>query len=111
MSKRILFVDDEPMILEAIQHGLRCMRAEWEVKFANSGAEALEMMGQIPFDIVITDMRMPGMDGAQLLERDTLERYALFSRGNRTGRLFCARWARAISIWRNHATSMNLKKS
>ena len=68
MSKRILFVDDEPMILEAIQHGLRCMRAEWEVKFANSGAEALEMMGQIPFDIVITDMRMPGMDGAQLLE-------------------------------------------
>lgn len=68
MSKRILFVDDEPMILEAIQHSLRNMRAEWEVKFANSGVEALETMAQIPFDLVITDMRMPGMDGAQLLE-------------------------------------------
>jgi len=68
MSKRILFVDDEPMILEAIQHSLRSMRAEWDVKFANSGREALETMALIPFDVVITDMRMPGMDGAQLLE-------------------------------------------
>ncbi|MFZ3341740.1 MAG: response regulator [Terriglobales bacterium] len=68
MSKRILFVDDEPMILEAIQHSLRSMRAEWEVKFATSGAEALETMSQTAFDVVITDMRMPGMDGAQLLE-------------------------------------------
>src|ERR1700690_3482080 len=69
MSKRILFVDDEPMILEAIQHSLRSMRAEWDVKFANSGREALETMALIPFDVVITDMRMPGMDGAQLLEQ------------------------------------------
>lgn len=68
MSKRILFVDDEPMILEAIQHSLRSMRREWEVKFANSGAEALETMAHNPFDVVITDMRMPDMDGAQLLE-------------------------------------------
>ena len=68
MNKQILFVDDEPMILEAIQHGLRSMRGEWEVKLANSGAEALEAMAQTPFDVVITDMRMPGMDGAQLLE-------------------------------------------
>jgi HD-like signal output (HDOD) protein len=68
VSKRILFVDDEPMILEAIQHSLRSMRAEWDVKSANSGAEALEMMAQTPIDVVITDMRMPGMDGAQLLE-------------------------------------------
>jgi HD-like signal output (HDOD) protein len=68
MNKRILFVDDEPMILQGIQHSLRGMRAEWEVKLANSGAEALETMAQTPFDVVITDMRMPGMDGAQLLD-------------------------------------------
>ncbi len=66
--KRVLFVDDEPMILQGIQHSLRSMRAEWEVQFANGGAEALETMGRAPFDVVISDMRMPGMDGAQLLE-------------------------------------------
>jgi HD-like signal output (HDOD) protein/CheY-like chemotaxis protein len=68
MNKRILFVDDEPMILQGIQHSLRGMRAEWEVELANSGAEALETMEKSPFDVVITDMRMPGMDGAQLLD-------------------------------------------
>jgi len=68
MNKRILFVDDEPMILQGIQHSLRGMRAEWEVALANSRAEALETMAQAPFDVVITDMRMPGMDGAQLLD-------------------------------------------
>jgi len=68
MNKRILFVDDEPMILQGIQHSLRGMRAEWEVALANSGAEALETMAKTPFDVVITDMRMPGMDGAQLLD-------------------------------------------
>jgi HD-like signal output (HDOD) protein len=68
MNKRILFVDDEPMILQGIQHSLRGMRAEWEVELANSGAEALETMEQTSFDVVITDMRMPGMDGAQLLD-------------------------------------------
>ena len=56
------------MILQGIQHSLRGMRAEWEVSLANSGAEALETMAQAPFDVVITDMRMPGMDGAQLLD-------------------------------------------
>jgi len=68
MNKRILFVDDEPMILQGIQHSLRGMRAEWEVELANSGPQALEAMAQTPFDVVITDMRMPGMDGAQLLD-------------------------------------------
>src|SRR5580658_4320206 len=68
MNKRILFVDDEPMILQGIQHSLRGMRAEWEVELAGSGAQALETMERTPFDVVITDMRMPGMDGAQLLD-------------------------------------------
>jgi HD-like signal output (HDOD) protein len=68
MNKRILFVDDEPMILQGIQHNLRGMRGEWEVELAGSGVEALATMEQAPFDVVITDMRMPGMDGVQLLD-------------------------------------------
>ena len=69
MSKRILFVDDEPMMLQGIQRSLRAMRSDWEmVQFAGSGVEALETMAQAPFDVVITDMRMPGMDGAEFLD-------------------------------------------
>jgi HD-like signal output (HDOD) protein/CheY-like chemotaxis protein len=68
MNKRILFVDDEPMVLQGIERSLRSMRAEWEIEFATGGPEALERMSRGPFDVVITDMRMPGMDGAQLLE-------------------------------------------
>jgi HD-like signal output (HDOD) protein len=68
MNKRILFVDDEPLVLQGIQRSLRTMRAEWEIELANNGPEALATMEQAPFDVVITDMRMPGMDGAQLLD-------------------------------------------
>ncbi|HEY1239790.1 MAG TPA: response regulator [Bryobacteraceae bacterium] len=67
--KRILFVDDEPKILEGLQRMLRSMRKEWEMVFAHSGEEALRMLAASPFDVVVTDMRMPEMDGAQLLEQ------------------------------------------
>src|SRR5579871_3617695 len=69
MNKKILFVDDEPMVLQGIQRSLRGMRGEWDAEFATSGAEALETMARDHFDVVITDMRMPGMSGAQLLEQ------------------------------------------
>ena len=68
MAKRILFVDDEPMVLSGLQRSLRLMRSEWEMVFAPGGNEALAAMDQQQFDIIVTDMRMPGMDGAQLLE-------------------------------------------
>lgn len=69
MSKRILFVDDEPMVLSGLQRSLRSMREEWEMAFVTSGAEALRLMEQHPFDIIVTDMRMPVMTGAELLEQ------------------------------------------
>jgi YesN/AraC family two-component response regulator len=69
MNRRILFVDDEPMVLQGLQRSLHNMRAEWEVEFAGSGSEALETMARSSFDVVITDMRMPGMDGGQLLHQ------------------------------------------
>jgi HD-like signal output (HDOD) protein/ActR/RegA family two-component response regulator len=69
MNKRILFVDDEPMVLQGLQRSLHGMRSEWDMAFASSAPEALETMARSPFDVVITDMRMPGMDGAHLLDQ------------------------------------------
>ncbi len=67
MKRRILFVDDEPNVLQSIRRMLHSARAEWEMQFVKSGPEALDMLAQEPFDVVVTDMRMPKMDGAQLL--------------------------------------------
>jgi len=66
-KKRILFVDDEPRLLEGLQRTLRSMRQEWEMRFAGSGQEALEYLSKEPVDVIVSDMLMPGMDGAQLL--------------------------------------------
>ena len=66
-KRRILFVDDEANVLSGLRRMLRRMRNEWEMAFAESGAEALEMLNRRRFDVVVSDMRMPGMDGAQLL--------------------------------------------
>ena len=67
MKKSLLMVDDEPMVLSGLQRSLRSMRDEWAIEFAGSGDEALEAMARHNFDVIVTDMRMPGMDGAQLL--------------------------------------------
>lgn len=67
MKKRILFVDDEPMILQGLQRMLRPMRDEWDMVFVEGGERALAGMAERRFDVVVTDMRMPVMNGAQLL--------------------------------------------
>jgi putative nucleotidyltransferase with HDIG domain len=66
--KRILFVDDEVSILDGLKRMLRPMRNEWDMSFAPGGEAALSMLEAAPFDVIVTDMRMPGMDGATLLE-------------------------------------------
>jgi HD-like signal output (HDOD) protein len=63
----ILFVDDESNILEGLQRMLRSMRHEWNLYFAQSGAEALTILATQNIDVIVSDIRMPGMDGAQLL--------------------------------------------
>jgi HD-like signal output (HDOD) protein len=65
--KRILFVDDEAMILEALERSLHPMRHEWEMRFANGATEGLARMAECAADVVVSDMRMPQMNGAQLL--------------------------------------------
>lgn len=65
--KRILFVDDEPAILDAIKRMLRVARGRWDLQFAVGGEAALEACEAGSFDLVFSDMRMPRMDGATLL--------------------------------------------
>jgi HD-like signal output (HDOD) protein len=67
VKRRVLFVDDEPKILQGLQRMLRSMRNEWEMEFAENGHQALDVLNGRPFDVVVADMRMPGMDGCQLL--------------------------------------------
>ena len=65
--QRVLFVDDEPRVLRGL---LRLLRDErWELHTAESAADALQMMAGGPYDVVVSDYRMPGMDGVTLLER------------------------------------------
>ncbi|MEW5847940.1 MAG: response regulator [Myxococcota bacterium] len=69
VKKRILFVDDEPMILAGLQNTLRPLRREWDTVFVDSGAAALDQLAAAPFDVIVSDMRMPRMDGATLLQQ------------------------------------------
>src|SRR5687768_15469746 len=63
----VLFVDDDPLILQGLQRMLRPMRNDWEMNFVDSGSRALETMASNPSHVVVSDMRMPGMNGAELL--------------------------------------------
>ncbi|MDR3436679.1 response regulator [Telmatospirillum sp.] len=65
---RILFVDDEPHVLNGLRRAISAVSRDWEMTFCGSGEEAIARMAQMPFDVVVTDMRMPEIDGAQLLE-------------------------------------------
>ncbi|MGB7342576.1 MAG: response regulator [Pirellulaceae bacterium] len=69
MTTKILFVDDEPNVLSGLRRMLRGQRKVWEMHFANGGAAALELLAEQSFDVVVSDMRMPGIDGAELLTR------------------------------------------
>jgi DNA-binding NarL/FixJ family response regulator len=71
MSKKIsiLFVDDEPNVLTAIKRMLRAKRNDWNMAFAESGIDALALFEKTEFDVIVSDIRMPGMDGAKLLSK------------------------------------------
>lgn len=64
---RILFVDDEELILEAIRRMfLRHRRNEWDMVFTTDPHDALEKQNEAPFDVVVTDLRMPDLNGIEL---------------------------------------------
>ncbi|WP_447977091.1 HDOD domain-containing protein [Candidatus Nitrospira bockiana] len=65
--RKILVVDDDAAARERLERTLLVFQQEWSVVFVASGQEALTALAQQPCDVVMSDMRMPGMDGAQLL--------------------------------------------
>ena len=64
---RILFVDDEINVLQAMRRTSHGMRSEWNMEFVASGAEDLEALAREPADVIVSDMRMSGMDGWEFL--------------------------------------------
>lgn len=65
----VLLVDDEEDILESLRAAHEGTLEQVQVRTAASGLEALRILGSVPVDLVVTDFKMPGMDGFELLER------------------------------------------
>lgn len=67
MKRKILFVDDEQNVLDGFRTMLHFKRKEWKCKYAINAEKGLKLINREPFDVVVADMRMPGMDGADML--------------------------------------------
>ena len=59
MKNKVLFVDDDHSLLMGLRRMLRNMRSEWDMDFVGSGAEALALLADREFDVIVSDMRMP----------------------------------------------------
>ena len=64
---KVIFVDDETPLLSGLKRSLRSMRKEWDMEFISEPKEALEFITQNSIDVLVTDLRMPAMNGAELL--------------------------------------------
>ena len=84
----LLLVDDEERILSALRRTLR--REGYEILTANSVADALEVLDQRPVDLVLSDFKMPGMTGMELLAEAR-------RRQPRVARLLITGWSQAVS--------------
>src|ERR1041385_3590868 len=90
-KKRILFVDDELPILDLFSMMFRKDVTDWDIALSRSGAEALALMDRQPFEVVVSDMRMPGMNGAQLLSE-------VMQRHPKTARLILSGYAEQEAV-------------
>jgi CheY-like chemotaxis protein len=68
-SPRILLVDDDPIVLRGLRRLLLGARPGWEIDVAESGESALGLLGAKTYDVLVTDLHMPNIDGASLLQR------------------------------------------
>jgi HD-like signal output (HDOD) protein len=71
---RVLFIDDDTNVLDGLRRALRSARGTWDMQFVSSARQALEAFSAAPFDVVVSDMRMPEVDGADLLA-EVMKRY------------------------------------
>jgi HD-like signal output (HDOD) protein len=90
---RILLVDDDGSVLEGLRHVLRAERHRWDIRATDGAAGALAALAREPADVVVTDMRMPGMDGVDLLGR-------VHAEWPGTVRVLLSGWADLASITR-----------
>jgi HD-like signal output (HDOD) protein len=63
----VLFIDDEPLVLRSLDRSLRTRKVPWDTRFVDSSQGALRLLASEPFDVVIADLRIPDMDGVELL--------------------------------------------
>jgi DNA-binding NtrC family response regulator len=67
ITSNILFIDDDPQVLRALELSLRKESSRWRMVFARGAENAFTALQRLPFHVVVSDMRMPGTDGAGLL--------------------------------------------
>ncbi len=68
---KVLFVDDEQHWLNALRRSLCTHHLPWNMEFVNSGFDALERLSESQFDVLVSDLNMPGLRGDRLLEQVT----------------------------------------
>lgn len=69
MKISVLVVGDEENVLSGLRRRLYHQRSNWDIHFAAGGAGAIELMATTPVDVIVSDMRMPGVAGTELLSR------------------------------------------
>ena len=67
-KRKILFVDDSDYVLQSIERMLEDMRGDWDMRFAGSAQAALALVQERFFDVVVSDLKMPGMSGVEVLK-------------------------------------------
>ncbi len=70
----VLFVDDEPSILAALQRGMHLTAPDWPVRFVGNAVDAIRLLASEHIDVLVSDLRMPTMSGSDLT-REVLLRY------------------------------------
>ena len=68
MKKRIIFVDGDHAVLEGLKQILSPLQEEWEMEFVGDPSEVLNKMSENPYDAIVTEIRLEGMNGLDLLE-------------------------------------------